>query len=423
MKKALLGVALFLFAVACSNEEEFVKVQATETSANSNSNTRSLSEAIAIAQNAAKMFEGADTRSVGRSVDMSGIECIVKPSTRSAGGNDTLLYVVNYADDNGFAVISANKSTEGLLAVTEKGNYDAENNANEKNAGFNMFMNAAEDYVSTAVEIEPAFKTIKTYDTLSITRIEPKMSVKWGQSGYEGAFTPNGKAGCANTAMGQIMSYYEHPTQLSITYTDATINSLPLNWTELKKHRGGGLALCPATEESHEAIGQLMRQLGELNQSTYKDSGTGTSPFSTRNTFINLGYSVSTIWQYNSNDFYTELGNDKLLFMIGYFVDEDTNETSGHAWVVDGALQTSIHERWWTYDYLTSETTLLRDFGVIDNEYLHINWGWHGNCNGYFKAGVFATQNAHSYDSPFPANSNTADYNFNVNLGYFEVYR
>lgn len=36
----------------------------------------------------------------------------------------------------------------------------------------------------------------------------------------------------------------------------------------------------------------------------------------------------------------------------------------GHAWVVDG----------------------------VDGDYLHINWGWNGDCDGYFKKGNFNTK-------------------------------
>ena len=39
---------------------------------------------------------------------------------------------------------------------------------------------------------------------------------------------------------------------------------------------------------------------------------------------------------------------------------------------------------------------------------LHINWGWNGNCNGYFTFGTYNTADSESYDT----GTNTANYNF-----------
>ena len=45
------------------------------------------------------------------------------------------------------------------------------------------------------------------------TWIEPKLTVSWGQTWHEGDYCPNGVSGCTNTALAQIMTYFEYPTQ------------------------------------------------------------------------------------------------------------------------------------------------------------------------------------------------------------------
>ncbi|MBQ6577292.1 MAG: C10 family peptidase [Bacteroidales bacterium] len=45
--------------------------------------------------------------------------------------------------------------------------------------------------------------------------------------------------------------------------------------------------------------------------------------------------------------------------------------TTGHAWVLDGEC----------------------------GEYYHINWGWYGYSDGYFKKGTFSTTDRYSVDS------------------------
>ena len=102
---------------------------------------RTIDEALTIAENAKGMFvEQSGTRSgQARVIDKESVRVICGSKTRSNSSNisDTLIYVVNYAHDEGFAIISANLGTEALLGVTEKGNYD---DAVAKIDGFSLFM-------------------------------------------------------------------------------------------------------------------------------------------------------------------------------------------------------------------------------------------------------------------------------------------
>lgn len=65
----------------------------------------------------------------------------------------------------------------------------------------------------------------------------------------------------------------------------------------------------------------------------------------------------------------------------------------GHAWIVDGYIHQECRGR--------------------RTDYLHCNWGWHGDKNGYFLAGVFDS------DSPaFDDTYNTRSGNYKYNLEY-----
>lgn len=53
---------------------------------------------------------------------------------------------------------------------------------------------------------------------------------------------------------------------------------------------------------------------------------------------------------------------------------------SGHAWVIDGYIK---------------RKNVSSTGSVLNNQTLvHCNWGWHGDCNGYFTSGVFKSQQA-----------------------------
>ena len=64
------------------------------------------------------------------------------------------------------------------------------------------------------------------------------------------------------------------------------------------------------------------------------------------------------------------------------------------------------------------EWTLLSDDGTSTSEYLHFNWGWNGDCNGFFYSNVFSPDLGDSYDDE--AGNNGYDYDFG-DIVYFTV--
>ena len=128
--------------IQAESETQLMKVQ---------SKYRTYEEALAIAQDAISMLgKSSVTRSGNpRTIDIHNVQYIVNTSsTRSDGKTDTLMYVFNYDDNAGFAVVSANRATEGLIAVTEQGNYVAGEETG--NGGFDLYMDMAEEYVMRA---------------------------------------------------------------------------------------------------------------------------------------------------------------------------------------------------------------------------------------------------------------------------------
>ncbi len=128
--KHFLTLSFFaVFLISCEKVEDIAPNKVSDP----------LAEVIRIAQEGAAMLDDCDTRaSIGRRIARNRISCKVRPSTRSGELDDTLYYVVNYADDAGFAIISANKrkGNHELLAVTEIGSYAAGEETD--NEGFNQ---------------------------------------------------------------------------------------------------------------------------------------------------------------------------------------------------------------------------------------------------------------------------------------------
>ncbi len=430
MRKVLLIVMLLTCLSSCTNEnvQELTIGDRTEISS-----FRSLEEAKQIAIRAIDMLDEESSRSVVRSLDVSSVQYVTSVSSRGAQ-NDTLMYVFNYMNDAGFAVVSAVKGTVGLLAVTEEGSYNCKNKAIEENGGFAVFMDIAENYLKSVKSLEldqmtlnPGFgglaEFIRREDTLAITKVEPMINVRWEQNGYEGRYAPNGKAGCANVAMAQIMTYFCYPNQINIDYPSATINRLNLDWTEIKKHNiKHAVENCVANDAAHDAIGHLHRQLGRLNYSNYEKNSTGTSPLIVPNTFSRLGYSVSDYKNYNLNSLYEDLSMNTPVFMSGYDLDEVADTIiAGHAWISDGYAVHLIQESEWTKMATDNLWTFVRSYEPYERIYFHMNWGGSGNCNGYFLANVFALAHSDDYDNQTDGFVNTSGWNFNYNVTYFTV--
>lgn len=422
-KHYLLGVVLLSIS-ACSTDDVLdskLKNNFTEIQ-----KTRSVEEAVGIAQKAATMLDRVTTRSADRMVDASDIQYVLAPATRGNTSNDTLLYVVNYADGKGFAVISASKNAEGLLAVTEKGNYRTEESIYAENKGFTDFMEWAREYNNTSSKIEAIhggenekIELVEhkiVVDTVSKDLLEKKVIVQWGQTGVEGTYAPNRISGCSNTAMAQIMSYFGYPSMINITYPGATIQSQVLDWAAMREHKTVHYKqYCTATTEAHEAIAQLLRQLGEMNGSSYNTYDTSTPYSAPRSNFIKLRYQVSSMINYQNESLFNILNTGKLIYMRG-----EDSDAGGHAWVIDGGYRYTTHATEWTKPANQIRWTLLNDYGEKTSEYLHINWGWDGNCNGLFILGNLAPGKGNKYDN---TGYNSSSDNFATNSLYFTIYK
>lgn len=92
------------------------------TSKISRSNGRTIQEAAEIARQSISMIKDGQSRAGGRHFDITDVK--VGMSSKSRGANDTLMYVFNFDDNQGFSIVAYNKNVDGLIAVTEQGYYD-----------------------------------------------------------------------------------------------------------------------------------------------------------------------------------------------------------------------------------------------------------------------------------------------------------
>lgn len=439
--KCLVFTVLSALMVNCTSEKEhdvakrpeskYAAVKRAKTIM-AKTNRLSYKEALSIAKNSISIVENKSGSTRGESNprvidEKNGAFTISAASGVTKSGNsvdDTLLYVFNFNDNQGFAVVSANRNTESLLAVTEAGSYQPDTEG--EITGFNEFMKKAKEYVKNAKD---SMNTRGGYnyeryitDTLDFYRIEPKIPVAWGgKGGVAGKYCSNNTAGCGPIAMAQIMTYYQHPSSFTYTFSNRDINYESVNWNLVNQHthtRSHPLTICNGYTALDNTIGRICRELGSKSRSTYNSDGSTV-------TSAGAMYDVLTYYNYtmpgfhsipnDKNCFMNWLDEDKLIIMTGY-----TQDDIGHIWLVDGGYHIEARTM-----LIGSNDGLqwhfLRYF-MKDSTYNHINWGWDGLCNGFFLYDVFDANNESEYDDGM-INEIDDDLNFYRGTKYSLIYR
>ena len=113
---------LALFFVGCTAEEPTVQTDPATTQVKSNPYRKSLNDAL---ESADAIFAdiAPQTRASSRKIASVQIIGDSKAALTRSGedGLDTMLYLVNYADDQGFALLSADWRTKPVYAFSEEG--------------------------------------------------------------------------------------------------------------------------------------------------------------------------------------------------------------------------------------------------------------------------------------------------------------
>lgn len=421
LKKSMKNKILISIAIACVyglasctdvlNDGPYIPV-----SEGAVQNARTSGEAISIALNAATIFGTGNVAEMSRSNDVSS-QVITSVNSRS-GYVDTLLHIVNFGENDGFAVIGGPLGSDPLLAYIEEGNFN--DSSVSENESFQYFMECALHQMSItpvyndSALVETPYKYIVEREWLLEKEGGTKLPYEWGQGDSrqnglcEGYYCPNKISGCVMTASLIAMAYFAEPAQMTLTFPERDCDSIRLNWMSIRTHHHShdvnleessklGLVQpvrgdCTASLQDHLNIGRIARQIGYEIGAGYSNSGTGayTSklvPHLVSNYFTNTTY---TILDSKSRD-------EDIMDMMDAGI--SITRGNGHAWISDAYRVMKYYDVRYLCNTETGEK-------VVDSFYLpgtecfiHNNWGWYGSCNGYFKIGVFKLYEAFIYDN------------------------
>ena len=328
---------------------------------------------------------------------------------------DTLMYSINFSDSMGFALVAADTRTAPIFAISEKGNFNFENVANEQNEGLILFLeNAIEkeindiaNYVDT-IEIDNNQHISKRRDFLNTWRPlytpEILLKTRWGQETPYNYYCHGCKTGCVITAMAQILSYYQTIKQITFKDDNKTY-SANLDWNQINSdclNNNGNLSFANAYESSKN-IAYLCRYLGLEVKAIYGNS-TGAKSTNAIDWFNKNGHlNASPLQSYNDKDIIDALKAQKIIYTRGNRI-KYINRTgassysAGHAWVIDGYMSAAYRRALY---YL-----------------VHCNWGWNGTANGYYLINAFNTHNGPLITDTYNKTTTKDELNYQYNIQY-----
>lgn len=273
-------------------------------------------------------------------------------------------YVFDIDGGAGFVIIAGDDAvttSDGLLGITDRGSFDRENIPDN----FKAWLEAC------AAEMEAVGKTGTAYAPDVHVEITPMITTKWNQDdpynslcptyAWQGS-TEHYYTGCTNTAMAQLMRYNKWPQDNTVTipehFEQPALPPTTFDWDKMKDSYSGNY-----TDEERTAVAKLMYYCAQSTKSNYRYNGTGAS-------LLNAAIAMKTYFGYDSNLKYVERRMFSIADWDGIIYGElaagrpvlygGNSSSVGHAFVCDG----------------------YRD------ALYHINWGWGGYCDGYFRLPV-----------------------------------
>lgn len=430
-------------ATSCQQEVTYTRTQPeAQNSEIADPQTRSYEEALAIAEEALKLVDGEDTRSSNHRVIKRNEGQVVMRSTTRGGETEEepVMYIFNNEENEGFTVVAANRGVEPIIAVTERGNYTYGEPTGVES--FDKYMDDVVETYSTIVHPpivlpdDPIVPSPGFYIDTVLNRktvVSPIITTKWGQDGIYGKYCPNGLSGCSITALVQILAHHEYPVLLQSTYNGTNTN-INLNWDNMLQHtESADLNTTCDCGCDYEQIAFVMREMGYRAGTRYyfdnpntdvDERGSGNTIQEIYTLLISLGYNnvIYTPTSNFSDEFNTiveNLNNDCPIYIRGV-------DSSGHAWVLDGYSRHEVTRKIYVSNpnynpniiYNPEPQYILDRTEVQDTKLLHFNWGWDGNCDGWFSYGCFQTNNAETYDDTTENNDKNRNYCNDIGLIY-----
>jgi len=275
------------------------------------------------------------------------------------------LYVVAPEKGDGFVVVGAD-TRAGVLGYSTEGVFDA----TLIPCGLQMMLSSYANDISCldAEGDDVAANTRRAADRGRVA-IAPMIKTSWDQTNPYNSKCPESSygrmpTGCVATAMAQVMKFHEWPIEgRDLQYTDCNEPrasydySIPFEWDLMRSD----YTMSGSTKKEREAVGNLMLACGvSVDMMYYPNMSGAFSCLVPEAMKIFFGYDKGV--ENIERNMYNPLEWEDLVY---------SELAKGCPLLYGGCAETGAHE-------------FVCD-GYESDGYFHINWGWGGNYDGYFR--------------------------------------
>ena len=348
MRKSLLSVLFLMLCVVCAVANPVTPEQA---------------------QQKAKAFLAKRGMAASATLDLA-YQGKQQAHQNGAPAKDACYYVFNNGHNAGFVIVAGDDCAEDVLGYATDGSFDADNIPDNMQA----FLQGYAEEIAAARALG-ANNANSGDENVEVARkvVAPLIETHWNQHDPYNLLCINNSGqlcvtGCVATALAQVMYYYQWPKSATTEipaydsrYGDHydALPSTTFDWAKMKPvYMNSG----NDDNDSRMAVAKLMRYCGQAVTMNYSPGASGgyqsSIPAALKNYF---GYPGNPSWQRRSK--YTTEEWDELIYKeLKYgrpvLYGASTSAGSGHEFICDG------------YD----------GHGLY-----HINWGWGGLSDGYFR--------------------------------------
>ena len=447
----LLLLAAMFTMVSCNYNEDQVTVNTTEADQEVIVDGKvPLSRAITNADFVFKNIEGASLKNRKvKSVDVlttSNSNSVIA-NTRSGLGEQEqpVAYVVNYENNEGFAILAADTKLPPVIGIGDEGNFNTQgfidfvqNNATRTGSSeLNPAQEVQYAVINNSLLLPPTIGDIHPVnctDTTIVLKCMPLVRTKWGQRepyNYYAPLDPEddskvSDAGCGPVAATQILAAlcFHHNWRPNIQLS----NQYSINWYAINKMIYDGVYYFFPDDYSSRAlaVASLIRAFGEAAESEYSyHEGTDTYLSKIRSVYTELGLIQVRTGNQDSSPAVTRNKIFDMILNKNYPVmvradNSYSNEKVGHFFIIDGWLRLE-------YSVISSDIigpglenpAVFIDTTQLKFDLVHINLGWKGSCDGYYLPDAFdLTKKKYEEYAELNDYPSTSQHVYDLNIGY-----
>jgi len=354
--------------------------------------------------------------------------------SRAGESDSTVIYVFNFENNEGYAIMSGDNSLPSLIALTDSGSL--EEGEEIDNPGVALFLEGMDNMCYAGIpdnttvigkgdafgEDNGPYHGYSKYGEWEniVYNQYGVCPVKWGQGDPYNKYCPiinNAPTltGCVATAVAQLMAIYKYPE---------SYDNYSFSWKDMMSSKYG----INCSDKGQDNIARLMKQLGLQNNldTSYGNEASGAKTENIIRTLKSFGYSQpGTLKEYNTDDVVAELKNGYGVLISGYSdkivtrllgIKVKTEYSGGHQWLAHGLIERRREIK--HYD----PNGCLVGSSYETQWYPLCNWGWGGNRDGYYLSAAFDTNKGCVFPDGEPSSrsgdsaegSSAYNYQFNI---------